>query len=466
MKRNGKYEGKPADANKKQVKSLLLQTYFTSLLSLVLCVSMFFGTSYAWFTSEVTSSNNEIYVGTLKVGLTKGDNVDLIGTDEKLFDSSIRWEPGYTALETVRVVNGGDLAFKYVMNFTDGERLHGEKSLESVASCFDVWVYDYTANKLAAKPAPKKYEDISEKKGWEYLGTLDELLAGKIVLSGELEADENKKDDVFMLDTYTIALHMNEGADADVMGHKISLSVKLVAYQTVNEADGLGNSQYDNVTAVSTAEDLKEALNHDKNVVLTTNVVIKDSSGCLVMQDNIFDGSDNTITYTGQRVNDSSVGVLKTYGGNLSNLTIEGGENGRALYCTKLASDLLVKNCNFSGAYAFNLNSAEVTEHIIRFEDTYFGSWVSYANVMEHAYFKDCTFGNTLKPYGSTTLTDCNFNTFGLDLSALQSGETITLINCTYNGIKIEKATMTSAKIDGVEGLEIDANGIVNPQNA
>ena len=75
MKKYGKYEKRPepkviakspakkADKQPK-VKSMLLQTYFTSLLCLILCVTMFFGTSYAWFTSEVNNSANETYVGT------------------------------------------------------------------------------------------------------------------------------------------------------------------------------------------------------------------------------------------------------------------------------------------------------------------------------------------------------------------------------------------------------------------
>ena len=103
MKKFGKFEKRPEAAQKKQpnVKSALLQTYMVSLLSLVLCVTMFFGTSYAWFTSEVTNQGNEIYIGTLDVGLFKqnGTNWDSLSADgKKLFDGSIRWEPGFTAL--------------------------------------------------------------------------------------------------------------------------------------------------------------------------------------------------------------------------------------------------------------------------------------------------------------------------------------------------------------------------------
>ena len=168
MKKYGKYEKRPEpktvdknpakNADKQPaVKSMLLQTYFTSLLCLVLCVTMFFGTSYAWFTSEVNNSANEIYVGTLKVGLLKETDTgvqDLAKGDIKLFDKNIRWEPGNTTVETIRIVNKGNLAFKYVMTFTDGTLASATgTSLEDVAKYFDVWVFDHR-NKTFLRYSP------------------------------------------------------------------------------------------------------------------------------------------------------------------------------------------------------------------------------------------------------------------------------------------------------------------------
>ena len=133
MKKYGKYETVPVSAAQKKAaqKSVMLQTYFTSLLCLVLCVVMFFGTTYAWFTSEVNNVNNEIYIGILDVEMEKAleagkwaslSEVDVKGNNKtNLFDRNIRWEPGYTTLETIRIVNKGDLAFRYTLAFTDGK---------------------------------------------------------------------------------------------------------------------------------------------------------------------------------------------------------------------------------------------------------------------------------------------------------------------------------------------------------
>ena len=100
MKKYGKYERMPDGSRAKQpeMKSVLLQTYFTSLVCLLLCVTMFFGTTYAWFTSEVTNTGNEIYIGTLDVELQKqvgGEWVSLQNVSDetaevhRLFDLSL-----------------------------------------------------------------------------------------------------------------------------------------------------------------------------------------------------------------------------------------------------------------------------------------------------------------------------------------------------------------------------------------
>lgn len=484
MKKDRSYKKRPEGIEEKQprVKDPLLQTYFTSLLSLILCVTMFFGTSYAWFTSEVNNTANEIYIGTLDVELQKQiiENeekkyVSLSGKDiegnhtQNLFDSNIRWEPGYTALETIRVVNEGDLAFKYVLSFTDGSLAEGSVgNLENVAKNFDVWVYDHDTGDGA--PSPASYADIAdEDTKWEYVGTLAELLAGKSVLEGAMEAVRDEiteapantgtTDDVATTDTYTIAIHMKEnkvnttgenGANL-LMGQKISLNVKLVAYQMASEQDGFNNPDYDsNVTAVSDAKNLQSALSSGGDVQLTANVKIEDIEDRAFMNGGVLYGNGKTISYSGTRnTNGSSVGVVTTSGGIVDNLTISGGDNGRAMYITELTSDLYVSDCTLSGAYAFNLNSSTETGYTINFTDTVFESWTSYANVMACANFTDCTFGDVLKPYGDTTLTNCTFTTEGLDVSALEDDESITLINCTYMEKIIESAILTATTGDG-----------------
>ena len=258
MKRYGKYERIPDGTRAKQPeqKAVLLRTYLTSLVCMVLCVSMFFGTTFAWFTSEVVSEDNEIYIGTLdaKLELLKDGTWHNVETesDVKLFDKDIRWEPGYTALETLRITNEGDLSFRYALTFTDG-KLNGianDSELLKVAQYFTVYVHagDFTA----ADPKPASFAEIqtsaeSETGSWRVVrmgkdpATLADILEkGFPVLSGNMEENE---------DTYIIALHMLETAgqgatDAEsiqlskeLMGKKIGLNVKLTCYQRTHEDD-------------------------------------------------------------------------------------------------------------------------------------------------------------------------------------------------------------------------------------
>lgn len=504
MKKYGKYE-KMADgtrAKQPKAKSLLLQTYFTSLLSLVLCVSMFFGTSYAWFTSEVENAGNEIYIGTLDVGLFAGDK-DLSNSDNKLFDKNIRWEPGYTALETIKIKNEGDLAFRYVLNLIpaahdsitkpDAQSNETIMELAAVAEFFDVWVYDHQKTGNAGYSKPESYAAITaENSGWDNVGTLADILSGESVLTGAYTSEmiaaakttkaiaaaaensgeeETTPPDPYTGDpdavAYTIALHMNERAESDVMGHKISLNVKLVAYQWTSEEDSFGK-QYDETVIVDSIETLKEAIKNDKIIALSRDIIIERPADCLTMQSKMLDGRGYKIIYAGDLDNGKAVPVLVTEGGIISNLTIEGKQKGRALYMAKLKSDLVVSDCTLSGEYAFILNSSEKNEKAsVKFVNTSFLNKVSFANAANHAYFTDCKFTDTLKPYGDATLTNCSFEIQGLDISEFKetANETVTVINCTYNGQLIEKAVLTSnggvVTISESDAIEVDNDMVV-----
>jgi len=93
-----------------------------SLTSLMLCVSMLFGATFAWFTDSVTSGVNRIVSGNLDVELYhktgSGEERITNETTDKLFQTPAfsgptLWEPGAIAYETFTVRNEGSLALKY-----------------------------------------------------------------------------------------------------------------------------------------------------------------------------------------------------------------------------------------------------------------------------------------------------------------------------------------------------------------
>ena len=93
---------------------------FGSILSLLLCCSMLIGTTFAWFTDEVSSGVNTIQSGTLDIDVaytqdgTTWNNLDS-ATD--LFSGAL-WEPGHTRVVALKITNNGSLALKYRMGLS------------------------------------------------------------------------------------------------------------------------------------------------------------------------------------------------------------------------------------------------------------------------------------------------------------------------------------------------------------
>ena len=91
----------------------------SSIISLLMCMAMLIGTTFAWFTDTASTAVNRIQSGTLKVKL-----VDETGNElrtalkwekaEGHEDEEVLWEPGATYnLQKFRVLNDGNLALKY-----------------------------------------------------------------------------------------------------------------------------------------------------------------------------------------------------------------------------------------------------------------------------------------------------------------------------------------------------------------
>ena len=114
----------------KTKKALLM-----SVLSMVLCVAMLVGMTFAWFTDTASTAVNKIVSGKLDVELEYSYDMTEWKTatsTTKLFKDSTLWEPGYTEIVYLRVKNAGNLALKYTMGlnsqvgFADGKNVYGE----------------------------------------------------------------------------------------------------------------------------------------------------------------------------------------------------------------------------------------------------------------------------------------------------------------------------------------------------
>jgi len=107
--------------NSKNTKRALL----ASVLSMMLCLAMLIGSTFAWFTDSVTSGKNRIVAGNLDVELyyknastSDWENASEVSTANPTFfvdkdGKAILWEPGVMAVTQFKVANVGSLALKY-----------------------------------------------------------------------------------------------------------------------------------------------------------------------------------------------------------------------------------------------------------------------------------------------------------------------------------------------------------------
>ena len=86
-----------------------------SVFSLLLCVVLLVGTTFAWFTDTITTNGNVITTGKLKVKLYSSQNsIDWSEvTDNAPVISDVVWEPGFTKVYYFKIENAGNLAFNF-----------------------------------------------------------------------------------------------------------------------------------------------------------------------------------------------------------------------------------------------------------------------------------------------------------------------------------------------------------------
>lgn len=115
-------------------KNSTKRSLIMSVLTLVLCMSMLIGSTFAWFTDSVVSRNNIIKSGNLDVVLEyslDGETWAEVTDDTSLFKEDDLWEPGHTVAVALRVKNAGTLALKYALSTKvylekEGTNVYGE----------------------------------------------------------------------------------------------------------------------------------------------------------------------------------------------------------------------------------------------------------------------------------------------------------------------------------------------------
>lgn len=205
--------------SKKSAKRELL----SSVMALLICIAMFSGTTYAWFTDSVTSGVNRIVAGNLDVKLYHSNKTvtdEEVDASTLLFTDIALWEPGAMVYENFTVENAGSLALKYVFNLkvTNATVVNGR----SLADVLKVAVVD---GGVADDRPTALSEDFSP--------------INSFSLNGSLESDGT--------DTFGIIVYWQPGENDNhynVAGEvfEISIGVDLFATQMISESDSFDNT--------------------------------------------------------------------------------------------------------------------------------------------------------------------------------------------------------------------------------
>ncbi len=221
--------------NKSTKKALLL-----SVLSMLLCVAMLVGTTFAWFTDSVTSGKNKIVAGNLDIELeyTKTPDVDTSWATVKdatdLLNKDALWEPGHAEVVYLKLSNLGTLALKYqfsmnVFDTTPGVSVLGNEI--HLADYLEYGIVDYTAKFETREEAITAVKNSAK--------PLDNYAVnGTMTTKGETK-------------TLALVVYMptTVGNEANYRGDKIptiELGVELKATQLAYESDFFGTDYDEN----------------------------------------------------------------------------------------------------------------------------------------------------------------------------------------------------------------------------
>ena len=204
--------------NGKSLKRALLSSAF----SLIICVAMLIGTTFAWFTDTASTAVNKIQTGNLKVDIVDQNGNSLNGKSLSFRDvdnkTDILWEPGAKFnLDSFKIVNKGNLALKYkvIISGINGSA----KLLEAID--FTVKIGDAAEAALA---------------DWE----------GVLLPDGAAAADTMPVKETKLI---TISGKMREDAGNEYQGLSIGgIGITVLATQYTYENDSIGNT-YDREAA-------------------------------------------------------------------------------------------------------------------------------------------------------------------------------------------------------------------------
>ncbi len=213
------------------------QTLIMSVLSFVICITMFISATFAWFTDNVTSGKNIIKSGNLDLemywtnDLDNGEWYNVEDDEHNTIFKHDNWEPGYTEVKYIKLVNKGNLALNYNLTLTP------TGSVGKLAEVINVF---YANNGVEVK-------DRSDLSSLSAIGLLNNVMDGGATADGTLLAADQQSPWHKSGETIiTLAMNMITTAGNEYQDETIGdgFTITALAIQCPYEEDSFG-SDYD-----------------------------------------------------------------------------------------------------------------------------------------------------------------------------------------------------------------------------
>ncbi len=286
----------------------------SSTLALLMCVAMLIGTTFAWFTDTASTGVNKIQAGNLDVKLMYSTDMQTWkeATDQtKLFDDNALWEPGYTQVVYLKIVNAGKLALKYEAGFSKNYTSNRGKNVNGDWYRVDNYLKIGTAE-TTTKFANR--EDV-----WSAIAATEKTLAKDVMLTDgwiTLKAGESSK-------PFAVAIYMptSVGNEANASKNRPSsvsgLGIEVRATQATVESDSFDNNYDANAATV-----LNRMEYTDGEHTVTGNIQANGTAGAIHGTGTAKITVDATTVY-GTYVSNYAMAVCAS---SRSEITIKGGE--------------------------------------------------------------------------------------------------------------------------------------------
>ena len=286
----------------------------SSTLALLMCVAMLIGTTFAWFTDTASTGVNKIVSGNLDVKLMYSTDMQTWkeATDQtKLFDDNALWEPGYTQVVYLKIVNAGKLALKYEAGFSKNYTSNRGKNVNGDWYRVDNYLKIGTAE-TTTKFANR--EDV-----WSAIAATEKTLAKDVMFTDgwiTLKAGESSK-------PFAVAIYMptSVGNEANASKNRPSsvsgLGIEVRATQATVESDSFDNNYDANAATV-----LNRMEYTDGEHTVTGNIQANGTAGAIHGTGTAKITVDATTVY-GTYVSNYAMAVCAS---SRSEITIKGGE--------------------------------------------------------------------------------------------------------------------------------------------